>query len=271
MILHGRNLLVKKNGIVIAGCRSCVLSTNSDVTQVASKTSGKYKEYMQGKIGWTVRCGYFVFANTAFSLPLSAGGVFDISMVIPGDGTYGSNDISVYGTAILKKSETTATVGNLAQGSVEFQGSGPLLSSVNILPSLTSGWEGEEGASAIYSNNYGIKGPDGDLYTPIFTALRSTQLCFSVDASSGNQAPPDVTFCCYYGTDAIPYSSYLYDNGQTYTRQATGQVTINGQVRKYYTFTVLADCKMTIYMSSGVPIHCPQLEIGSTPTAFTPT
>jgi len=125
MILNGRNLIVKSNGVAIACARSCELDIDSEVIEVASPSSGRSKEYIAGRKSWSVNVGHLVKVGTNKDNLRS-------SIAMPGQTVtlvFCVEDGLMYkweGQAICTKAKLTGTIGNLAQGSFSFQGSGEL-------------------------------------------------------------------------------------------------------------------------------------------------
>lgn len=125
MILNGRNLIVKSNGVAIACARSCELDIDSEVIEVASPSSGRSKEYIAGRKSWSVNVGHLVKVGTNKDNLRSA-------IAMPGQTVtlvFCVEDGLMYkweGSAICTKAKLTGTIGNLAQGSFSFQGSGEL-------------------------------------------------------------------------------------------------------------------------------------------------
>ena len=260
MIQHGRNLIIKVNGEAVAGARSCTISTDAETIEKASATNAKAREYLPGRTGWQVSCSHLVVDSQYISLPLSVGMVVDVQLVHKDTG------IGLKGTAIIKKCDMTMTLGNLAQGSLNLLGTGALGSNVNILPSITSGWEGEGGDSVQYLDNYGLRQADHILYSPALWLLRNKQIVFSVNS---NGAPPDVQFC-WINNNSWSHLSDIYDDGQTTTIDKTGTTVLNGVSRSYYSFVTLEDAWLTVCIDWSSTIYCPQLEYGTQPTPFAP-
>lgn len=65
MPLHGRNLIIKANGAVIAGAKSCTINIKADTIETSSPQQGQWKEYIAGRKGWSV--------DTSFLLPYNNG------------------------------------------------------------------------------------------------------------------------------------------------------------------------------------------------------
>ena len=121
-VIHGRKLIIKANGTAIAGAKSCDIAINGEEIEIASATQNTWREFINGREDWTVTCGHLVPAsgtplrtraamvNTFVTLTIETG--------IDGD--------TLTGRALVKSWRVTGTVGNLAQGTFSFRGSGPL-------------------------------------------------------------------------------------------------------------------------------------------------
>lgn len=197
-IIHGRNLIIKADGTAIAAARSCEVTITSESIEISTPLSGKYKEYIAGRLGWNVTTNQLVtdavenlkmagkivtlmfyvkkdalpfarftvgitvqplfvpnpesivFASDenrffAYKYPNSyyenwptrdiynnqqMGNIYEFSNTYYewSDGVLvpAVNDYKLSGQALCTQAKTTGTVGNLAQGSFSFQGSGPL-------------------------------------------------------------------------------------------------------------------------------------------------
>ena len=260
MIQHGRNLIIKVNGEAVAGARSCTISTDAETIEKASATNAKAREYLPGRTGWQVSCSHLVVDSQYISLPLSVGMVVDVQLVHKDTG------IGLKGTAIIKKCDMTMTLGNLAQGSLNLLGTGALGSNVNILPSLESGWEGEDGDPVTYLDNYGISQADHVIYSPALYIQGNKNIVFSINS---NLSSPDVIFC-WINNNNWDNLSDIYFNGRTANRNKAGDMVLNGVSRSYYTFVTIEDAWLTICYDWQNPIYCPQLEYGTQPTPFAP-
>ena len=197
-IIHGRNLIIKADGTAIAAARSCDVTITSESIEISTPLSGKYKEYIAGRLGWNVTTNQLV-TNAVENLKM-AGKIVTLTFYVKKDAlpfarftvgitvqplfvpdpesiVYASdenrffaykypnsyyenwptrdiynnqqmgnlyvlsnayyewsegvlvaaaNDYQLSGQALCTQAKITGTVGNLAQGSFSFQGSGPL-------------------------------------------------------------------------------------------------------------------------------------------------
>ena len=60
MILHGRNLIIKANGVAIAAARSCDITSAVDDIETSSATDGQWKTSMLGRKSWKVNTNHLV-------------------------------------------------------------------------------------------------------------------------------------------------------------------------------------------------------------------
>ena len=121
-MIHGRNLIIKVNGTAIAGARSCDINISGEEIEVASAAWSKWREFLTGREEWSVTCNHLLPAS---GTPLrSSKDMVNTTVTIRMEsGRYG--DV-LTGQAIVKSWRTTGTLGNLAQGTFSFRGSGPL-------------------------------------------------------------------------------------------------------------------------------------------------
>lgn len=122
--MTGKDIIVvlSLNNSVLASTfvRSQDIQTDADMIERASATQQAWREYIAGRKGWTLTVNYLLLTAAKVTDLLYAGQTFDITVKNVGD-TH-----SVTGKAIMKSVKQTATVGNLAQGSFVFQGTGAL-------------------------------------------------------------------------------------------------------------------------------------------------
>lgn len=121
-MIHGRNLIIKVNGTAIAGARSCDINISGEEIEIASATQSKWREFIAGREEWSVTCSHLLPAS---GTPLrSSKEMVNTTVTITMESGL-SGDV-LTGQAIVKSWRTTGTLGNLAQGTFSFRGSGPL-------------------------------------------------------------------------------------------------------------------------------------------------
>lgn len=118
-IIHGRNVKIynASGTALIAGAKSCTIHKQGDTYETASATDGKAKTFMPGRTSWTVSLNHLITTNDG-GLPL-VGTQYVIKYMVGSTQVYS-------GTVICTDADITSTLGNLSQGSIKMQGSGPL-------------------------------------------------------------------------------------------------------------------------------------------------
>lgn len=114
-MIHGGSLKVTVAGVTVALAKSCTIQYECEMIEVASSSSNNHRDYIAGRRGWSVEVSGLV-SSVADMLSMGASGTLTIT-----DGTD-----SVTGTAICSAWKQTGTIGNLAQQSCSFQGTGAL-------------------------------------------------------------------------------------------------------------------------------------------------
>ena len=120
--LHGKNLIVMADGEAIAGARSCDINISGEEIEVASATQSRWKEFIAGREEWSVSCSHLIPASGT-PLKSSASMVNTFVTLRVESGLTG--DV-LTGRALVKSWRATGTIGNLAQGTFSFRGTGAL-------------------------------------------------------------------------------------------------------------------------------------------------
>lgn len=68
-LLHGRNLIIKANGVVIGLSKSCTISVSSSTIPVSGPNSGQYEENIAGRIKWSVQTSHLMY-NRGVTKPM---------------------------------------------------------------------------------------------------------------------------------------------------------------------------------------------------------
>ena len=118
MILKGRNLIISVNSTALAGAKTCEIDVTCDTIPASSSTNGQWKHVLSGRKSWSISTGHLVSVGT---FPTEVEMVATKVTIRVSDGT-----VQMQGAAIVKTWKSTGTVGNLAQGSFQFVGDGPL-------------------------------------------------------------------------------------------------------------------------------------------------
>lgn len=129
MLIHGRNLLIYADGTVVAAARTCKISMDVDAEQISKPGSGNNRSYLAGRKGWTVSVTSLIqIAHTRFSLSRTP---LRLTFVVRNGSTLTTDRMT--GNAIINKSEIAAQKGNLATGTFNFLGTGPLTYQSGVL------------------------------------------------------------------------------------------------------------------------------------------
>lgn len=126
--IQGKNIIIQykdpEDGVVkaFAAVKSCNVKLGCETIEVSSPTTGQFREFIAGRKSWQITLNSLVTNCTEYTFP-KVGQTFLISMNIEG-GCAEHHRVS--GNAICTEYQVTGTVGNLAQGSFSFQGTGPL-------------------------------------------------------------------------------------------------------------------------------------------------
>ena len=60
MILHGRDLIIKRDGIALFACKNCTLNVQQASIAVSSPNSGQWEESIGGRMSWSLSSGHLV-------------------------------------------------------------------------------------------------------------------------------------------------------------------------------------------------------------------
>lgn len=105
------------NNALIGAAKSCIIHKTVRMFEVASPTNADSEEFVPGRTNWNVSMNHLVTTNKG-AIPL-VGNFYTITY------KYGSTSVFT-GKVLCVEAEMTSTQGNLAQGSLKLQGSGPL-------------------------------------------------------------------------------------------------------------------------------------------------
>ena len=128
MAINGNNILIYVNGAVVAGTRSNEVQTNRELIEIASPTSGEWREFIMGRKDWGFTISWLVSSHQDIEQLLLNAGVVTVRIVGRGQET------GLTGQAIVQTCRMTFTRGNLAQGSLQLKGNGPLTKEPTIIP-----------------------------------------------------------------------------------------------------------------------------------------
>lgn len=126
----GRNIFISADGTTspIAGTRSDEIRTSVETIEISSPTSGQWKERVAGRKDWSFTVNWIVAASTEATGTklvnlLNVGTTYNIKVC---ERSGSSVVVILTGTAICKTATVTGTIGNLAHGTFQFEGNGPL-------------------------------------------------------------------------------------------------------------------------------------------------
>lgn len=109
MILHGRNLIIKGNGNApfIAAAKSCTISVDNDMEEVASFTQGAWREFMRGRRGWEISLSHLL-SRGKWNARLLDSGPFTVYVAVSGgahqlpfDGFIDGSTITIEQTSLM--------------------------------------------------------------------------------------------------------------------------------------------------------------------------
>lgn len=103
---------------IIAGAKSCTVSRKCDLMEKASASNQSSKEFLAGRDEWEVSLSHLITSGAPFEGLLKVKQTYTLRIVI--------GNTTQQGTAICTQAELGAAVGNLANGSIRFKGTGPL-------------------------------------------------------------------------------------------------------------------------------------------------
>ena len=120
MAINGNNILIYINGAAVAGTKSNEVQSNRELIEIASPTSGEWREFITGRKDWGFTVSWLVSSHSDIQQLLLSAGVVTVRIVGRGQ------SLGLTGRAIVQSCKMTFTRGNLAQGSLQLKGSGPL-------------------------------------------------------------------------------------------------------------------------------------------------
>ena len=128
MAINGNNILIYIDGTVVAGTRSNEVQSNRELIEIASPTSGEWREFIAGRKDWGFTVSWLVSSHADIQQLLLNAGVVTVRIVGRGE------TLGLTGSAIVQTCRMTFTRSNLAQGSLQLKGNGPLTQEQTIIP-----------------------------------------------------------------------------------------------------------------------------------------
>ena len=126
MATLGNNIIVQiqsgQNWVAVGAARTDEIQVDGEQIEIASKTSGKWREFLTGRNTWSVQTSYLVTAASDIRELLKVNTTVRLRI---GGSTMATGDY-LTGYAIIKTQKLTAPIGGLANGTIVFFGNGAL-------------------------------------------------------------------------------------------------------------------------------------------------
>lgn len=120
MIIQGGNVIISVGGQAIAASKTCSISLDVELIEVASTVGGDFREFIPGRLSWKVSTEQLI-SQFASNLLLATGQRVTLQITVKGD-----QDLTGDGQAIVTSCRVSAARGSIAAGQFEFTGSGYL-------------------------------------------------------------------------------------------------------------------------------------------------
>lgn len=120
--MNGNNIIITKNGTAIAATKSHEIQSGCQTIPISSATDSDWEHLIAGRKSWSVNANFLVLAASQLDSVLEVGDT--VTLVISDRNA----TKSISGSAIVVTCRETFTRGNIAQGTFQFQGTGPLSS-----------------------------------------------------------------------------------------------------------------------------------------------
>lgn len=122
-MIKGNDIIIFEDGVAVAASRSCDTQTDTEAREVSSPYSGKWRDYRDGRSGWSVNLSFLV-GNLVDKLLHNGKRVHMVIGKRDENGVL--TDDYVEGDALCTMAKMTGTRGNIAAGSWSFIGCGEL-------------------------------------------------------------------------------------------------------------------------------------------------
>ena len=120
MAILGKNIFIYQGSTgttpIIAAAKTCSISYQTDLIEIASPSTAEAREYVAGRDDWSISLNHLVTAGAPFAGLLKVRHKYTISVVVGGQRRTG--------TVICQQADLNGAVGSLAEGSVKFKGTG---------------------------------------------------------------------------------------------------------------------------------------------------
>ena len=103
MAINGNNILIYVNGAVVAGTRSNEVQTNRELIEIASPTSGEWREFITGRKDWGFTVSWLVSSHSDIQQLLLNAGTVTVRIVGRGE------TLGLTGSAIVQTCRMTFT------------------------------------------------------------------------------------------------------------------------------------------------------------------
>lgn len=124
MAQNGKNIIVQRldgqTWTAIAAARTDEIEVDGELMEIASRTQAGWREYLAGRKTWSVQTSYLVTLVSNIREVLQVNTRVRLRIGGTGTGQY------LTGYAWVKNQKLNAPNGGLANGTVVFQGDGPL-------------------------------------------------------------------------------------------------------------------------------------------------
>jgi predicted secreted protein len=126
MATLGNNIIVQiqsgQNWVAVGAARTDEIQVDGEQIEIASKTCGKWREFLAGRNTWSVQTSYLVTVASDIRERLKVNTTVRLRI---GGSTMATGDY-LTGYAIIKTQKLTAPIGGLANGTIVFLGNGAL-------------------------------------------------------------------------------------------------------------------------------------------------
>ena len=124
----GNDIIVLADGKVICGTKTNDIQCDAELVNVSSSSDGAWVHRVVGRKEWSVTVSFILVPASTGNMSVSIGNLLSVgsSYTLRIKPRNGSASDSLQGSAFLKSMKVTGTRGNLATGSWQFVGNGPL-------------------------------------------------------------------------------------------------------------------------------------------------
>lgn len=127
-MVHGENLILSLNGIIVATSKTCELEFSQELIEAASPVCGADREYVPGKRGWTISAeGLCQTMNYIGSLQADISTQYTVQFY--------DTDSQIYrkGKCYITSLHISGSIGKIVTYSVSLQGSGAFSGAIQTL------------------------------------------------------------------------------------------------------------------------------------------